>query len=340
MSLGGAVVDPDTPVSHLREHPTPPTASLRQSHRQPTASPASRPGSSSNQSYLTPTRGHSSSGSALPGASSALSSGGGGYYGGGAGLVAQERSLPDVGVRSVRSGGGVRGGGVVAAAVAEINSRSPQKGEAAYNSPPYAGSTGSSGYNKASSGAGMAHGRRGGGLSVPAVQTAFAGGQDTAQDLDSPSKQSLQESPSSRDLYGYWVSPPISASKAQQSSRIPAYGSHTPAGASGGSSSGGGSAHKSLSLRSRGGGGGGASAAWAASSSLTTAVSTPPDRAGRQSGTPPGAYVASAGVTGRRGGGASSGGGASVSLRPGGGTPGSATRGEIGLRKTPAGVRR
>lgn len=220
---------------------------------------------------------------------------------------------------------------MVATAVAEINSRSPQKGEAAYDSPPYAGSTGSSGYNKASSGAGMAHGRRGGGLSVPAVHTAFAGGQDTAQDLDSPSKQSLQESPSSRDLYGYWVTPPISAPKAQQSSRIPAYGSHTPAGAGGGSSSGGGGAHKSLSLRSRGGGG---------SISSPTTVSTPPDRAGRQSGTPPGVYVASAGVTGRRGGGAASGGGASVSLRSGGGTPGSASRGEIGLRKTPAGVRR
>lgn len=271
---------------------------MRQPHRQPSASPASRPSSSSNQTFLTPS-GAGSSGGALPRIHTAGSSiGGGGSYGGAYGSssagVEQEHSLPDVAARSLRSSGGVRGG-VVAAAVAAINSRSPSDSPKSF-----AGSTTGAGFGR--------HGV----LSGLHTECSSYGGQDTYQDLDSPTKG--LDSPSRHE----WVTPP---GPKVAPSRIPGYGSQASAvGASN-------SSHKNLSLRGRGP---------AAKPASPAALSYTPDRAGAgRQGTPSGAYVAGAGVTGRRG---TSGGGAPVSLRGGGSTPGG-SRAEIGLRKS-GGVRR
>jgi hypothetical protein len=285
VSLGGVIVGPDAPVSHLRAHTTP-TGPIRQPHRQSTASPASRPSSSSNQTLLTPSWA-GSCGGALPGIHTAGSSYGGAHGSSAAG-VEQEHSLPDVAARSLRSSGGVRGG-VVAAAVAAINSMSPSDSPRSF----------------AGSASGTGCGRR---VDLSGLHTECSsyGGQDTYQDLDSPSKG--LDSPSRHE----WVTPPGPKVTA---SRIPGYGSQ---GAS--------SSHKNLSLRGRGP---------AAKPASPAAASYTPDRAGAgRQATPPGAYGPGAGVTGRRG---MSGGGAAVSLR-GGSTPGG-SRGEIGLRK-PAGVRR
>jgi hypothetical protein len=313
VNLTGSVVGPEAPISYLRAHQTPPGPASR-SYRQPTVSPASRPNSTTGGTTLAGCAGSTGGG---------YGSSSGGAYGSSVAAAGQDISLPDIGARSHRSTGGVRGGGMVAAAVAAINAKgSPTKGEAADSPRSGAGSSYSASSSYKAAG-GVSHGRPT--LLQPSSELCAYGGQDTAQDLDSPSKASL-DSPN-KFAGGAWATPQgamargIAAGGAAGGwggagsagitpSRIPSssFGVMAAAGSAAGP-------HRGLSLR-------GGSAAKAASPAAAVGAA-----AGRQ-GTLPGAYMASAGVTGRRG--ASGGGGGGMgSVRGSGGTP---SRAEIGLR--------
>lgn len=304
---------PEAPISYLRAHQTPPGPASR-SYRQPTASPASRPNSTTGGSTLAGYAGSTGGG---------YGSSSGGVYGGSVAAAGQDMGLPDIGARSHRSTGGVRGG-MVAAAVAAINSKgSPTKGEAADSPRSGAGSSYSASSSYKAAG-GVSHGRPT--LLHPSSELCAYGGQDTAQDLDSPSKASM-DSPNKFGAAGAWATPTGAMARgvavggaaggwggAGSAGITP---SRIPSSSSGGMGAAGSAAgpHRGLSLR-------GGSAAKAASPAAAVGAA-----AGRQ-GASPGAYLASAGVIGRRG--ASGGGGGGMgSVRGSGGTP---SRAEIGLR--------
>lgn len=329
VNLSGAIVDPETPVNFLRAHHTTSSGPSRQPHRQPgeAASPASRHSSSSHAATTAPVPAASlnSNAGAAPYSISNSSSGGGGGICTAvtAGPQAGSSSLPDVAVRSQRSLGGTRTG-VVAAAVAAINSQSPagspRSGTASHRS------SISSSY-KASA---IGHSKQGE-LSVSAVQAdcpAYAL-QDTAQDLDSPTK--ALDSPNRFGPAGAWATPTgpkvrgvsggaadaaaaaawSPASGATPGKAMPSAGSH-------GMVSSGAYTHKSsLSLRSSGRAVGAKSFSPAAGTPDASSAGT-----GRLS-TASGAYVTGAGVTGRR---PTSGSGAGGGLRGGSNTHASAKK--------------
>jgi len=329
VNLSGAVVDPETPVNFLRAHNTTSSGPSRQPHRQPgaAASPASRLSSSSHAATTAPAPAaslNSNAGAATYSVSTSSSGGGSGICTAvTAGPQAGSSSLPDVAVRSQRSLGGTRTG-VVAAAVAAINSHSPagspRSGTASHRS------SISSSYKVSAIGQ-----SKQGELSVSAAQAdcpAYAL-QDTAQDLDSPTK--ALDSPSRFAPAGTWATPTgpkvrggsggaadaaaaswSPASAATPGKAMPSSGSH------GVVSSSGAYAHKSsLSLRSSGRAVG--------AKSVSPAAGTPDaSRAGTgRLSTASGAYVTGAGVTGRR---PTSGSGAGGGLRGGSNTPASAKK--------------
>jgi hypothetical protein len=333
------MVDPETPVSYLRAHTTPP-GPTRQQYRQPTASSSGRPPSSSNQQHPTtpPAPPSSSYGDALLPGQYVRSSGGGhagsssvGVFGGTAAPMAGDTSnnggLPDVGLRSLKSSGGVRGG-MVAAAVAAINNRgSPTKD--GMDSPHSAAGSHKSSYSTSSSyraaAVGTAYGQFGD-LSVSAVQPELYS-QDIPQDLDSPTRGPDSPSKAAAERSA-WVTPAASKIRGAAGGGAGSTAGWSPSAStpsrvhgSGGSAT---SAHKSLSLRSRG------AAARTASPGAGGAAGLTPESSkasvGRQV-TPSSGYVVGAGVTGRRAAGPGYGGG--VSSAPTHSTPG---RSDIGLR--------
>jgi hypothetical protein len=338
VNLSGTMVDPDTPVSYLRAHTTPP-GPIRQQYRQPTASSSGRAPSSSNQQHLATFPAAADGGALLPGQH--VRSSGGGYAGssssGGvfgasgamAGQASSSGSIPDVGLRSLRSSGGVRGG-MVAAAVAAINSRgSPTKD--GMDSPHSCAGSHKSSYSTSSSfkaaAAGAAYGQYGE-LSVSAAPPELYS-QDIPQDLDSPTKGLDSPSKAAAERAA-WVTPAASKVRGGAGGGAGSTAGWSPSSStpsrvhgSGGASA---SGHKSLSLRSRSAATKTASPAAGSASGLTPESSRA--SVGRQM-TPSSGYVVGAGVTGRRAAGPGYGGGGSNT--PTHSTPG---RAEIGLRSS------